>query len=426
MTFRRCFAVRYRGPARALVRYVSLAALSLWTACGDSPVPGFGASTRIGPDGRVVVSNTIGRTGASVDALRLTEVQRLGSLDSGPQAFGNVVGLASNGATIYVSDRSAKEILAFGPDGSLLRRFGRPGGGPGELRHLFPVGIHWQDPNRIWVGEPPSLFLFDSLGVPIASANTLPWAWPWRGQSDSLGSAYIEFFNTETAVRGSPKIRSHTVVQHTPVWPRSGENAGVIEMRDTMSLPVLQSPTRIVRRGRNLEEIRQLPLRPRILWAASPNGAIWVANTDEYRLIEVTFTGDTAMTIELDRPRSPLSADERDSLAAESGFESSEIPRHRPMMDGLDVASDGWIWVRRNARDGLEWDVFDPCGHFAGTISAPMALDRSPMQLLRGGELLAVTRNQLDVEFVVRLRLEKADGTAPHTPDCCIGDCPST
>ncbi len=412
----------------AATQYLSLLALALCVACGDSLVPNPGTSIRIEPDGRVVVSNALGRPAARSDTLRLTEVQRMGSLDSGPQAFGDVVGLASNGTTIYVSDRLAKEIMAFGPDGEILRRFGRRGGGPGELRHMFPVGIQWQDPNRIWVGEPPSLFLFDSLGSSVARPATLPWSWPWRGQTDTLGSLYTEFTETgQVELRGqvSLDIRSRNVVRHTPAWPRSGEDTGEIELPDTLSLPILESPTRTLRRGGNYE-IRQLPMRPEILWAASPNGAIWVVNTAEYRLNEVTFTGDTVRTIEVDRPRTQLRENERDSLAAASGFAVSEIPRYRPMMDRLDMAPDGWIWVRRSVRDGLEWDIFDACGRFAGTVSPPMPLDRNPMQLLRGGDLLAVTRNQLDVEFVVRLRLEQTDGTELQTPNCCNGDCRST
>ena len=427
MTFRRWLVSCSWWPMRAATRYLSLWAFTLCVACGDSPVPNPGTSIRIDPHGRVLVSNTLGRPGASVGTLRLTEVQRMGSLDSGPQAFGDVVDLAGDGTTIYVSDRLAKEIMAFGPEGDLLRRFGRRGSGPGELRHMLPVSILWQDPNRVWVGEPPSLFLFDSLGTSVARPATLPWSWPWRGHTDTLGSVYSEF--TETGpleLRGqvSLAIRSRNVVRHTPVWPRSGQDMGTIELPDTLPLPVLESPTRTLRRGGNYE-IRQLPMRPQILWAASPNGAIWVVNTAEYRLNEVTFTGDTVRTIEMDRPQTQLRNNERDSLAAASGFAVSEIPRYRPMMDRLDVAPDGWIWVRRNARDGLVWDIFDTCGRFAGTVSPPMPLDRNPMQLLRGGGLLAVTRDQLDVEFVVRLRLEQTDGTSLHTPNCCTGDCRS-
>lgn len=425
MTFRRWLFSCSWWPMRVATRYLSLWAFTLCVACGDSPVPNPGTSIRSDPDGRVLVSNTLGRPGVSVGTLRLTEVQRMGSLDSGPQAFGDVVDLAGDGTTIYVSDRLAKEIMAFGPEGDLLRRFGRRGGGPGELRHMLPVSILWQDPNRVWVGEPPSLFLFDSLGTSVARPATLPWSWPWRGHTDTLGSVYSEFTETgELELRGqvSLDIRSRNVVRHTPVWTGSRQDMGTIELPDTLPLPVLESPTRTLRRGGNYE-IRQLPMRPQILWAASPNGAIWVVNTAEYRLNEVAFTGDTVRTIEVDRPLTRLTGDERDSLAAASGFAVSEIPRYRPMMDRLDVAPDGWIWVRRNARDGLEWDIFDACGRFAGTVSPPMPLDRNPMQLLRGGGLLAVTRDQLDVEFVVRLQLEQTDGTALQIPKCCTGDC---
>lgn len=90
----------------------------------------------------------------------------------------------------------------------------------------------------------------------------------------------------------------------------------------------------------------------------------------------------------------------------------------RPMMDRLDVAPDGWMWIRRTAGDSFEWDFFDPCGRFAETASPQVRLDRVPMHLLRDGQLLAVTRNALDIEFVVRLRLGRTDGTELRSSSC--------
>ncbi len=371
-------------------------------------------------DGRIVVSNSFVAAAVTSDSLMLAEVQRIGTVDGGPQAFGDVTGLTGDGRTIYVSDRLVKEITAFGTDGEVLRRFGRRGEGPGELRHVFPVGILWQEPNRIWVGEPPSLILFDSLGSPAAKPVALPWVWPWRGHADTLGSLYTEYTETgrvEMHAQASVNIRSRNIVRHTPTRPSSGQDTGTILSPDTLSLPLLESPARTLRRGSNYE-IRQLPMRPRILWSASPDGTIWLANTAEYRLHEVAFSGDTVRTVELDRPQTPISARERDSLAAESGFPVRELPRYRPMMNRLDVAPDGWMWVWRTAGDGFEWDIFDACGRFAGTVSPPVRLDRTPMQVLRDGQLLAVTKNELDVEFVVRLRLEYNDGTALRTARC--------
>ncbi len=354
----------------------------------------------------------------------------MGSLDSGPQAFGDVVDLAGDGATIYVSDRLAKEIVAFGPEGDLLRRFGHRGGGPGELRHMLHVSILWQDPNRIWVGEPPSLFLFDSLGTSVARPATLPWSWPWRGHTDTLGSVYSEFTETgELELRGqvSLDIRSRNVVRHTPVWTRSGQDMGTIELPDTLPLPVLESPTRTLRRGGNYE-IRQLPMRPQILWAASPNGAIWVVNTAEYRLNEVAFTGDTVRTIEVDRPRTRLTGDERDSLAAVSGFAVSEIPRYRPMMDRLDVAPDGWIWVCRNARDGLEWAFPEVSSRPSQYMSLTLGPDGTLAFIRGAGGLINGARIEEKTDFEVVVAEDgtertvtdvrgsvMAQGRAPHT-----------
>lgn len=55
---------------------------------------------------------------------------------------------------LYVSDMTSRRVVAFGPDGRVIRTFGRPGEGPGEFRlpgalHVFgDTVLMVHDPNR--------------------------------------------------------------------------------------------------------------------------------------------------------------------------------------------------------------------------------------------------------------------------------------
>ena len=124
-------------------------------------------------------------------------------------------------------------------------------------------------------------------------------------------------------------------------------------------------------------------------------------------------------TVELERVPERLVGRERDSLAQASGFPARRLPANRSMMDRLDVSPDGWIWVRRQLQNAeRHWDIFDGCGSYLGSVEAPRLLETSPLQVLQSGTLLGVMRDELDVEYVVRMRLVRDDGTAVTQGPC--------
>ena len=371
-------------------------------SCSGSPDPGSAAETDTLENGRIVISNPdVGMVGN----LELNVELRIGAADgNSPRVFGDVRSLTADGrGTIYVADVQAAEIRAFDSQGRFVRSFGRRGEGPGEFRLLLRgLTVVWQEPNRLWVADAPRLLAFDSLGNQInPSSHRLGLGSHWEGQLDSVGFVYDV---GGTVVRGR---RGFAPRGYIAKHAQSGDGAllGV----DTFRLPSIpqQSRTDSSDDGRYaIMEIVTAPMQPTMLWAVAPSGNLWLANSGAYQLHEVTFSGDTLRTVELRRAPERLAGSERDSLAAATGFSSEELPEFELALRSLRVAPDGWIWVEPHDAPGDgRWDLFEPCGRYMGVVRAPSNLDEEPFRLLSSGRALGVIRDELDVEYVVRLGL---------------------
>lgn len=353
------------------------------------------------------------------DGLRLVEELRIGSIgDDGPDVFGDVFSLAvDRNGTIYVADWGAEEVRVFDRTGGFLRRFARQGDGPGEFSWAGPVGIAWQPPGRLWVVDVPELALLDSAGAPLGT--------PFRGldfanvtpRTDTSGFAYAQ----RTDIRLEAEARDRGGLVNTPVahyaekYALSPEKEVVAAGR--LHLGDWTWRDKVVDHGGGLHERRTLPLQPDLVWTATPGGGVWAADRSEYRLHELTFAGDTVRTMELRRDRAPLESPERDSVAERFGFEPGDLPAYRPAMDRVDAGPDGLLWVRNALPDGgYAWDVFDPCGRYLGPVVPETRLDGSPVVAAEGGVLLGVAKDDMDLEFVVRLALRSRDGS-PITAD---------
>ena len=49
-----------------------------------------------------------------------------------------------------------------------------------------------------------------------------------------------------------------------------------------------------------------------------------------------------------------------------------------------------------------DWDVFDPTGRFLGVVTMP---PRFTPRIILGGKIYGIWRDDLDVQYVVRLRI---------------------
>lgn len=80
----------------------------------------------------------------------------IGDRMQGEALFGTYIDLrpAEDGSRVYVLDSQASEVTIWTPDGDLIRRLGRAGGGPGEFQSpsrltLVQDGFHVKDNRRI-------------------------------------------------------------------------------------------------------------------------------------------------------------------------------------------------------------------------------------------------------------------------------------
>ena len=339
----------------------------------------------------------------------------------GPDALGDVGSLAADMAgNVYVADPQVQEVLVFDSEGSFVRRLGRAGLGPGELMWAFgsiaSVKLAWQSPDRLWITDTPLLQLLDTEGSFIAAVSREEASFSRFSPSpraDTMGFAYLGVSLPERLSEGDDFVVRYGVSDSDTSRLVVLDSLRLDQLTSTVLFSTLTSNDGVFSRS-----VMYLPMEPQVVWAVGPSGNAWLAKTSEYQLHEVTLAGDTLRTIELRREPDRLGSAERDSLAESSGFDVSQIPAFRSLFDRLDVAPDGAVWVRMPP-PGTAWDVFDACGRYLGNVSPETQMDREPFVVADAGALIGVVRDELDLEYVVRMQLARPDGSPVRSPPEC-------
>lgn len=334
-------------------------------------------------------------------ALTLREELRIGSADSGgTDAFGQVVALHTDDAgRIYVADGMSREIRVFTPAGRPLRVMGGEGGGPGEFRTIS--GMAWGPDERLHVMDPIAGRL-TAFGVngdfhdAQAREPSLAVTIPWRGIIDHEGRVY-----DMTGVRTPDGETRQVLVRYRP------EGARLVGI-DTIWLDASRTETVEVRRAPGLTERVSIPFSPAQHWRLAPDGSVWVGSTGSYRLVRIDFAGDTLARLRHDRAPLPVTPAERDSAAAAEGVSADRVPAVKPAFHSFFVDDEGRVWVAPYVApgSGTTWDVFSPSGAHLATLATPLSLETEhPVPVVRAGALYALVRDDMDVPYVVRLRV---------------------
>ena len=186
---------------------------------------------------------------------------------------------------------------------------------------------------------------------------------------------------------------------------------------------------------------RTLPFSPTFDWTLHPSGHFLTGLSTEYR-IELE-RDDGVLRIERDYDPVPVSDVERSSLREDItkdmrntqpdwSWDGPPIPDHKPPFLDLHVGRDGRIWVLSwpegrlseteyrdsdDARAGppLSWvwtryDVFESDGVYLGAVRVPEGFSALPRPVYAGNHVWAVSRDELDVERVVRYGIEVDGG----------------
>ena len=393
--------------------------------------------------GRIFVSNPGRARGGGPDEWRLVEELRLGQVDgTGPEVFGDVHDVAVDEKDhIYVLDYGSKEVRVFDREGRHLRNMARDGEGPGEFRYsgFSPTyRIVWQPPSRLWIADRYQQLSFDSLGNELSRIGQ-PFGpgMPISGSAirdglrrgmivaaDGSGFIYQQVSVSDRTTSGDETVsHGRTYGVRLPIYP---EHPNPVLPRDSLLLDSRISTSTTQSRASSDGNITiggmvKISI-PRRVWAFAGGETVWVANRAAYRFHEVTFAGDTIRTVELGNPPPPPPDD-----SDESEFE--------PLVAGLDVSPEGWLWVLRHRDDPGDdplWDLFDNCGRYRGEVSssARIATVRfagetvDPIDIGAGGVVHGHARDALDVSYVLRLRLESAGGSPVVSEDCRVRPTP--
>jgi hypothetical protein len=337
--------------------------------------------------------------------VRLIEDLRIGSLNNPTTIFGDISAIAINSAAeIFILDFQSKDVRVFDTAGAYLRTIGRQGAGPGELG--FPLDIAMDAADRLWVMDLRNnrYSIFASTGELLKEERRTVLATaggrPLRGRIGSDGS----FSDAGSGISGR-RTASETVFRFDATMALIGQ----------VALPPPPADGRCFTVEGGAGQCLSIPFGRQSLWTLDGRGHIYVvARSDEYRIAELSPTGDTLRIIMRDVAAAAVQAAERDSamkaVTEQAGGtvrpNPSEVPSRKPFMDGLFVSANGEVWVRRvNAAGeaGSRFDVFDGDGLYLGTAVSELTLGE-PIEIT-GDMVYAGILDDAGVPYVVRLRI---------------------
>jgi hypothetical protein len=361
----------------------------------------------------VIVTNPAVGLWDSTTAWRVVEELRIGTLEGdGPDLFGEVSALEVDAeGRLYVLEGQALELRVFDRAGRHVRTIGRKGGGPGEF--ASPIGLAWGPAGDLWIPDPQNtrISVVDTAGNFVRS-HRMAGGWvmnPWPGGFDTKGA----FYNFVPAP--SPDGFAIKIVRFDTS----------LTALDTLTPPDWTGPENyfeFVSPDGSSRMRTSVPFTPGLDWELTPNGDFWFVLTGPYELYRVSGKGDTARKVTKPFVEVPVSGEDMDSaLAGLEWFtrqggkvDRSRIPGVKPAVRSLLVADDGHIWIEPNTPDrsdrGRLYEVFDPDGRYLGPLRLPFALSSYPPPVIRGGMLVGVTQDDLEVPYVVRARIERPRG----------------
>ncbi len=394
-------------------RWMGVWLLLMATACtaGDGPPrgdEGFAVDTL--DDGRVRVVN-FGPEWDDATRWTVAEDLRLGIREGeGPEQFGQISALKVDGeGRIYVLDYMSQDVRVFHPDGSYSHAIGSRGEGPGEFTGA--AGLNWDAQGNLWVWDSGGRFSsFTPEGEFIDTRPRLVRGvvYPWRGEFDVDGSM-IDWGLDYPGMRWVPNESPSRIIYY-PV-----RFSGDFSEGDT--LPTLSFDFEMGPDGE-----QRLVFGEGLSTFQDRNGAIWFARNKSFTLYRRTLAGDT--TLETSIPATParVTPHEIDSIQAlyidqgrpEQAPGPDQFAETRPMIRRIFSDEAGHIFVLSEQEGrplGTFVDVFRDSGRYLGRIDLPVAVHFPyPPPAATESHLLYVTTDDFDVEYVVRLRLEKPSG----------------
>ncbi len=346
------------------------ATLTLLAACGTS-----GETSRTAArfdtlaSGTVVVTNTAPSGWAdSSGAWRLVLEQTIQPPEGDPAAFGDPIDvLPRPDGTFLLRESEEATLTHYATDGSVIRRFGRKGAGPGEFAQPYPA----------WMGD--TLVVHDPAQARItlfALDGTVLTTFP--SVCCHMGPA------TGTDTRGRIRVTgqrvSDSAFAQQWIW------FDVMGRRVDSLVPPKAGEQKYWELSVNGGSSRySVPFAAQNSHGFLADGRIVYGFTDRYELL-ITRTGsDTARIIRREGVAGdPVPEGAVDSIIAQRVkyapalaqiAKKSDVPALRSLWSGVEVDGRGNFWVQRGDYEGgrPRFDVFDPDGRFLGEVTSPFS-----------------------------------------------------
>ena len=358
----------------------------------------------------------------------LEEELRIGTIEGQLEyQFGQIGLIAVDSRDrIFVLDIQVRDIRVFSPDGTYEQTIGGPGDGPGELG--AEVGTLYMGPG-------------DTLLVP------------------DLGNQRINRYAPNGESLGSFPLRLEHGLPMSIVATRTGVVAEQVRPLALPDMPARDNMDVIVTLATDGSVIDTLIRFPpgaslvlndargaqRTVFAAEP---VWTLSdemelffgiTNEYRIS--VFGPNGSLRRVVTKPAEPAPVTERDidmmwevieeevraSFPPEAFVQFMQQTRQSisfaeffPAFVSMSVGPNGSLWVQHLrppaevTEEELEtydmtqdigsrdWDVFDPDGRYLGIVTMP---PRFTPRIIRDGKIYGIWRDDLDVQYVIRLRI---------------------
>ena len=380
--------------------------------------------------GVAIVQNPATGLWKAGDAWTVKEEMRIGTAEGEAEyQFGMLTGLGvTSDGSIVVADQQGQHLKVFSADGKYVRTIGKAGAGPGELG--LGIGALVVGPEDTLLvadmgNQRVNIYLVDGTFVrsfPLDIRQGLPLR--WEGTRDG-------------------RLVSQVRQVQFPGMPAPTDSSDVIVVRrsdGTVGDTLLRVPSgRTLSLGGPRPEVKLFSAEP--AWAMYDNDLLYGVN-DTYR-IGVYAPGGTLQRV-ITKPATPGAISDADQQAMLHAFErlwkqfglspqqvaaakqtikfAERYPAYFQMLEGMD----GSIWVQGiqsptnlppelqesyNPQLDLgtpEWDVFDAEGRYLGLVRMPARFQ--PLRFV-GNDVYGIQRDDLDVQYVVKLAIEKPDAT---------------
>lgn len=404
-------------------------------AAATALLAGCGTDTGFWDRGPEVITETIGDTTVvrtvsggvwGAEATLVPEVS-IGELDGAEEyLFGGIWSIAvDDDRVVYVLDAQARQVRVFDSAGEYVRTLGGRGEGPGEFRSaeaiaLLPDGrlvVRDSGRNRVHVFGP--------------GAGDID-HWPYDAGNSGSDAPLHTDADGRTYVLTRDLSRPLTdFARHIIVLGPDGTHL------DTVPEPSSNHDQAVVTAsGGSGTYTSRVPFSPAFAWTVHPSGHFLTGVSSTYR---IDLAGDDGV-LRIERATNPVPVSD-----AEREYERNDvmrymrggypdwswngppIPDHKPYFKALLTGRDGRIWVRLSTAgqpvenedhdpddpwsDPVTWpepmryDVFEPDGTYLGVVRAPDEFMRFRLPVFDGDHVWAVTRDELDVERVVRYRI---------------------